>query len=209
MFLSFAGKLQIVNTISSPANNKMIIMNTPTHQLKEKLAAYNLALENTLLNRKSWSGTIKEQLRTTLEGFLAESGMKGKIIENTDMENLESITLDLGRISSGIAQTSHTDDIKNFMIKNNGALIYQQLFNGKIMVMVQHPHIEGYGEPKEPQFLEIITPGEVSAPVIYEHLENLLDIITEWEDYDDESPQKKTAFQPIGFQHTVTVEKPD
>jgi hypothetical protein len=168
-------------------------------KLKEKVAAYHQVLANTIVYRKEWTEKTKSTVQNVLQTFLTETGLKGKIIENTDIENLESITLDIGRSSSGIAQNKSTDEIKNFMIKNNGALIYQQLFNGKIMVMVQQPHIEGYGETKEPQFLQIVTPLEVSDKLLLQHIENLLDIIIEWEDYDDDSPQEKTAFQPIGF----------
>jgi hypothetical protein len=178
-------------------------MSTNISQLKEKVAVYNQVLENTITYRKNWKDPAKELLSSTMQSFLSETGLKGKLVENSEMENLESLILDLGRSSSGIAQGKGTDDIKNFMIKNNGALTYQQLFNGKIMVMVQPPYIEGYGELKEPQFLEIVRPDELSVALIYEHIESLLDIITEWEDFDDESPQKKTVFQPIGFQHTV------
>ncbi|MGB3007943.1 MAG: hypothetical protein WBC06_15620 [Chitinophagaceae bacterium] len=182
-------------------------MDTLINQLNKKVAAYNHVLENTILFRKEWRDAVKQLISGTLQDFLVNSGMKGKLVENNDMENLESISMELGRSSSGIAQNNGTDDLKNFMIKNNGALLYQQLFNGKIMAMVQPPHIEGYGEKKEPHFLEIVTPGEISTSLIYQHVESLLDIITEWEDFDDDSPQKKTAFQPIGFQHTLNPEK--
>ncbi len=182
-------------------------MDTKVKQLKDKVAAYNHVLENTIIYRKAWIDTLKQLISSTLQNFITDSGLKGKIVENNEMENLESIALDLGRSSSGITQSRGTEDIKNFMIKNNGVMIYQQLFNGKVMVMVQHPYIEGYGEPKEPQLLEIVTPGELNASLIYQHVESLLDIITEWEDFDDESPQKKTVFQPIGFQHTLTLDK--
>lgn len=182
-----------------------IVMNTDNKQLKDKVVAYQEVLQNTVIYRKAWEEKTREFINSALAGFLSESGLNGKIAVNTEMVNLESVLLDLGRSSSGIAQSRETAEIRNFMIKNNGALIYQQLFNGKIMVMVQHPHIEGYGENKEPQFLEIVTPAEITEALILKHVESLLDIITQWEDFDDEGPQKKTVFQPIGFQHSVNA----
>lgn len=142
-----------------------------------------------------------------LNDFLQSSGIKGKVNSNADIENLEAVTLDLGRSSSGISRNHNDSDVRNFMIKVNGALIFQQLFNGKIMVMVQQPFIEGQVEPKEPQFIEIVTPEELNKPVISQLLETLLQVITEWEDFDDEGPQKKTVFQPIGFQHGVNTQQ--
>jgi hypothetical protein len=182
-------------------------MNTENHKLKDKVDLYKQVLENTVVYRKAWQDSVKQELITTLQQFLQDTGLKGKIIDNNEIENLGSIHLDLGRSSSGIAQGGEADEVRNFMIKNNGALLYQQLFNGKLMVMVQHPHIEGYGEPKEPQFLEIVTPRELSVSLVGQHLESLLNILTEWEDFDDEGPQKKTVFQPIGFQHTPNLDK--
>jgi hypothetical protein len=55
----------------------------------------------------------------------------------------------------------------------------------------------------------LITIGQISASLIYQHIESLLDFITEWEDFDDDSRQKKTIFQLIGFQHSVNPNKPE
>ncbi len=178
-------------------------MATPNNNLAEKTEAYRKVLQNTLTYRKAWTHSVKELIRANLSGFLKNSGLTGNVAVNSDMENLESVFLDFGRSSSGIGHSRDSAEIRNFMIKNNGGLIYQQLFNGKIMVMVHHPHIEGYGERKEPQFVEIVTPEEVSEQLILDHVGIMLDMLTQWEDFDDEGPQKKTVFNPIGFQHTV------
>jgi len=180
-------------------------MNTEKNQLKDKVAAYKQVLENTVTYRKAWQESVKQDLAGALQQFLSDSGLKGKIVDNNEMENLGSVHLDLGRSSSGIVQSGQADEVKNLKNKNNGAMPYQQLFNWKDMGRVQHPHIEGYGEPKEPQFVEIVTPAELSGQLIMKHIESLLNIITAWEDFDDEGPQEKTVFQPIGFQHTVNT----
>ena len=82
------------------------------------------------------------------------------------------------------------------------SLIYQQLFNGKIIVMLVSPHIEGYGQPKPPLSLEILRPDELKVPFIIRHMESFLKDITDWEDFDDDEPQKASSgFTPIGFNH--------
>ncbi len=91
------------------------------------------------------------------------------------------------------------EKLKRPMIKSNGALIYQQLFNGKILILVSTPHIEGYGEPRPPRTVEILRPDELKKPFIYRHIEIFLKDVTEWEDYDDDAPQEKTTFTQIGF----------
>ena len=72
-----------------------------------------------------------------------------------------------------------------------------------VMVMLNAPHIEGYGEPKPPRTLEIIRPDEMTPDLIFGHVERLLNDIIEWEDFDDDDRNKKVAFQPIGFQHAA------
>lgn len=180
-------------------------MATNINQLKTKVTSYQEVLTNTENYRQEWHTKVKDDIKQVLQAVIVETGLKGKVVENNEMENLEMIMLDMGRSSSGIAQNRDNTDIKNFMIKNNGAIIFQQLFNGKIMVMINSPFIEGYGEPKEPQYLQILRPAEINDAIIYGHVETLLDTITEWQDFDDDSPQEKTVFQPIGFQHTVNL----
>lgn len=178
-------------------------MSTENDQLKEKVTAYKKVLENTAVFRKAWADNVKPLLVDGLNSFLNDSSLKGTVESSTEIENLESVVLDLGRSSSGITQKLQDAGVRNFMIKHNGSLTYQQLFNGKIMVIVQSPFIEGYSEPKQPAILEIITPAELNRAVITRHLDSLLTILTEWEDFDDESPSRKKAFNPIGFQHTL------
>lgn len=184
-------------------------MNTDITRLQAKVKLYKQVLENTIKYRQVWKDKVKQFISSTLQTILQQTELKGTIIEKNSIENLEAIRLDLGRSGSGIAQSMENTDVKHIMIKNNGAVVYQQLFNGKIMIMIVSPHIEGYGESKEPSYLEIVRPDELSESSILRHVENLLDDITQWEDYDDESPQEKIAFQPIGFQHTINLNKSD
>lgn len=174
-------------------------------QLREKVNDYNQVLENTQAYRQQWKDSTRQYIKTSLENIIRETGLKASVTEKTNIENLEAVILDLGRSSSGIAENLDNTDVKRIMVKNNGSLTYQQLFNGKIMVMLARPHIEGYGEPKSPKSLQIIRPDEVAEQAILRHVKDLLDDITEWEDYDDEDPKTKVPFQPIGFRHTVGV----
>ena len=80
------------------------------------------------------------------------------------MENLEAIVLSLGDVESGLSQAVGNSKIERPLIKHNGSLIYQQLFNGKVMVMLQSPMIEGYGEPQPPRQLAIYRPEEMTEP---------------------------------------------
>lgn len=178
-------------------------MQTDISRLQTKVKNYNQVLQNTNSYRQAWQSKVKQFISTTLKDIAVQTGLKATIVEKNNIENLEAIVLDLGRSSSGIAENIENTDVKRIMVKNNGAMIYQQLFNGKIMVMLVNPYIEGYGEAKSPHSLAILRPDEISEATIFSHVESLLNDITEWEDYDDDDKHTKVAFQPIGFQHAV------
>jgi len=169
--------------------------------LNSKVNKYKQVLENTESYRIAWHTEIKPMLESTLKEILAEAKLpKGLVISRNNIENLESVVLDLGRSSSGISENMENTGVKRTMIKSNGSLIYQQLFNGKIMVMILSPYIEGYGDPKPPLTLEILRPDELKAPFILRHMEAFLRDITDWEDFDDDQPAKShNSFNPIGF----------
>jgi len=170
--------------------------------LMSKINKYKQVLENTNLYRAEWHSNVKPMLQKTLGEIIEQASLtKATIIERDNIDNLESIVLDLGRSSSGISENIDDSGVKRTMIKSNGSLIYQQLFNGKIIVMIVSPHIEGYGQPKPPTTIEILRPDELKAPFIIRHMELFLKDITEWEDFDDEQPQKSNTigFTPAGF----------
>lgn len=109
------------------------------------------------------------------------TGLEAKLEERTDMENLEAIVLSLGEAKSGMYQKVN-EDIHRHLIKHNGSLIYQQLFNGKIIVLINYPFIESYGKPRPPKTIAIYRPEELKDPFFLRHLEEFITEITNWED---------------------------
>ncbi len=167
--------------------------------LPSKVEGYKKILKNTLEYRKIWDESLKDMIENTLKTINEGTGLNAKIEVRDNIENLEAVVLDLGRSSSGLAEHIEDSGVKRVMIKSNGALIYQQLFNGKIMVMTLNPSIEGYGEAKPPKMVEILRPDEIKEGFMIRHVDTLMKEITEWEDYDDDN-KKKESFNPIGFQ---------
>lgn len=175
-------------------------MNLDLGSLQIKARGYNQVLQNTLQYRAAWKSEIKPMLMDTLNFILKNIEIKGEVKEQTNIENLEAVIVDLGKVSSGISENFENTGVKRTMIKINGALLYQQLFNGKVMVMIVSPHIEGYGEPKPARTLEILRPDELKQPFLIRHFEALLKDVTEWEDFDDDQPSKSTiGFNPSGY----------
>lgn len=170
--------------------------------LKSKVQTYNTILKNTTNYRTDWIETLKPMIVNTLEKAIKETDMPAKVDVKDEIENLEVIALSLGHDSSGIAEKIPDSTSKRQYLKSNGALIYQQLFNGKVMVMIMYPYIENYGEPRPPRTLEILRPEEFSDPYIVKHVEEFFKDIIEWEDYDDDLPQN-APISRIGFNSIV------
>ncbi len=172
-----------------------------------KVDKYNTLLATTKKYRAEWPKTIKKTLTKTLEKIISETDLNAFIEYKDDIENLEVINFSLGTEISGIAEKFPGNKTKRPFIKNNGSLIFQQLFNGKLMIMILYPFIEGYGQPKPPKNVEIIRPEELSEGFILRYVEEFLQEVIEWEDFDDDMPEKM-GMNPIGFGsgHIITDE---
>lgn len=176
-------------------------------RIQEKVKKYKQILKNTKQYRKAWNESMKPLIMDTLEKIIEHAKLDAEIQVQDTIENLELIVFNLGRTTSGISEKVDEDVLKP-MIKFNGALIYQQLFNGKVLIMISLPFIEGNGEPRPPSTVEILRPNELNEEFIYRHVEKFFSDVTEWEDYDDDAPQQKPAFNPIGFK-AITLEDSD
>ena len=160
-----------------------------------KVQRYQSVLANTKAYRERWEKQLKALIVSELENMLKITGLQGTIETSDKIRNLEYVILSLGSEESGIAEIV-SDKVDKPLIKQNGSLVYQQLFNGKILVLVNFPFIEKYGEPQPPKTVAIYRPEELKEPYFQRHLETFVSDITAWEDYDDDAPEPN---QRIGF----------
>lgn len=170
--------------------------------LKNKVKNYETVLENTIKYREVWKDSLKQQIKDDLEAICTESGIKYEFIENSQYINLDSLILSLGNTKSGIYQAVEPD-IQSHLIRHNGSLLYQQIFNGKILVQVHYPMIDKYLEARQPKTIGIYRPEEIKTPFVLRHIETLISEITAWEDYDDD---ENIQHSKIGFTlpHTLS-----
>lgn len=171
---------------------------TEVRNLVRKVKKYKEVIENTLEYRKAWKKYLKNEIIEDLEEMVELSGLNAKVISKTQIENLEAVVLSLGQSKSGLFRKVN-DEIDRHMIKHNGSLLYQQLFNGKIMVMINYPYIENYGKPHQPKTLAIYRPEEMKKPYLIRHMEEFISEITLMEDFDDDEPNQKIGFE-LNFQ---------
>ena len=143
--------------------------------LKRKVNAYKEVLKNTTEYRQAWKDHLKSLIISGLEKMVAAVELGAKVESRGMYHEVNS-------------------DIKRHLIKHKGSLIYQQLFNGKILALVNYPYIENYGEPRPPKTIGIYRPEELTPPFFIRHFEDFITEITNWEDYDDDEPGKKIGF---------------
>jgi hypothetical protein len=171
----------------------LTIMTSEFYNLNRKVTQYKEVLANTAIYRQSWNDQLKNQILQTLQDFNEKFELNGRAEVRSDIENLEAVILTLGAVKSGMFQRVD-NSVDVHLIKHNGSLIYQQLFNGKIIVIIQYPFIENYGQPRPPKTIAIYRPEELKEPFFIRHLEEFIQEITDWEDYDDDEPNKRIGF---------------
>lgn len=167
-------------------------------KIKQRVSKYKVILKNTHNYRKDWSEGLKQQIIDNLNKVIKKTKLSAYVEVKDDIENLEVINFSLGTEVSGIAEKLPGNKSKRPFIKSNGSLIFQQLFNGKVMIMIMYPFIEGYGQPKPPMTLEILRPEEMKPAFILRYVETFMKEVIEWEDFDDDVPEKM-GMNPIGF----------
>lgn len=166
--------------------------------IESKVAAYNSILGNTNDYRKKWASGLKDMIADNLNAIIKATKLSAFVEIKDDIENLEVVNFSLGTEVSGIAEKLPGNKSKRPFIKSNGSIIFQQLFNGKVMIMIMYPFIEGYGQPKPPLTVEILRPEELKEENILAYVEKFLQEVIEWEDFDDDVPNKM-GMNPIGF----------
>ena len=166
-----------------------------TANLQKKVDFYKEVLKNTSKYREVWKSNLKQEIIDMLTALADATKLNYTIETKSNFENLEAIVFSLGVDFSGIEE-SVTNEVARPLLKHNGTLIYQQLFNGKVMVAYNLPYIEKYGEQQPLRSIAIYRPEEIKEPYILRHLETFIDDIAKWEDYDDD---KTETNQGIGF----------
>lgn len=169
-------------------------MDTQYHNLSRKVQQYREVLDNTITYRQAWKDSLCQQIMDQLNHIVGEVGLDAEVEVRAEMDNLEAVVLSLGTVRSGMSQRVN-EHLQRDLIKQNGALVYQQLFNGKVLVLIQYPFIENYGQPRPPKTIAIYRPEELREPYFCRHLEELMQEVTLWEDYDDDEPHQRIGFQ--------------
>lgn len=172
--------------------------------LQRKVERYKEVLQNTQRYREIWKKELRKSIAEQLRSLAEAGGLPATLQEVEDIQNLEAVVLTLGTSESGLGE-SVGNDFRRDLIKQNGSLVYQQLFNGKILVLINLPFIEKYGQPQPPKTIAIYRPEELKEPYFQRHVETFMTDVTAWEDYDDDMVSEPN--QRIGFKMNFKEEE--
>jgi len=164
--------------------------------IKERAAKYTDILQQVIDYRASWGESLKEFIKSQSETIITQTAVNAQIEIEERFENLESITISLGKSISGIVE--NVDGLtKRTIIKDKGSLIFSQLFNGKVQAWMTYPMIEGLMQPKPPLMIGIYAPPEFNEDLILANFDEFFKQLIEWENYDDDQPGQ--PMNRIGF----------
>lgn len=164
--------------------------------LEKKINHFKEILDNTKNYRKIWDNELRDKIITTLETIVKGVDLKAQVDIHDQFDGLETVSLLMGMEESGIAERLD-DNVEKKLIRSNGSLMFQQLFNGKISIWINYPYIEGVGEPRPPKMVEILRPHELQEINILRFTESFIEELTTWEDFDDDKP----PVVGIGYNH--------
>lgn len=174
----------------------MALSGQDTLNLQRKVERYKEMLQNTQQYREIWKKDLKKMITAQLLSLAESGGLPATVQELSDIQNLEAVMLTLGTSESGLGEDVG-NGLRRELIKQNGSLVYQQLFNGKILVLINLPFIEKYGQPQPPKTIAVYRPEELKEPYFQRHVETFVTDVTAWEDYDDDLVSEPN--QRIGF----------
>jgi len=142
---------------------------------KEKQSRINREISD---RHEHWSIT-KKHITDCLEAIK-------KRLALTDTYNLASpreLQFTFGKTNSGF--TNGEGESASILTKIGGCLIYRQLYNGKIKVLIGLPYIDRIRPQQSLIEIAVLGPRDISQQLVAEHFEAFLEKITDWEEEDE------------------------
>jgi len=141
----------------------------------------NNALGQIEENRKLWESEKKDLIGNTLAEIINTSNLKGFTAFNDDAyKNHENVIFSRNDSRSGIVLTSSDGGFKSF-IKEGGSLIFSQVYNGNIDVIMTLPHIEDIIPASDPIKLGVLNPKDITEDSICNYVERFIEELRDWE----------------------------
>ncbi len=159
-------------------------MNSHLQEIINKAVDYQKALEKNKTeiekNRKDWNDSTNALIYETFQSVAKNvPNLNWEVKKVEAMENLDVIVLGFKNEPSGIA--GQIQGVLRFFAKISGKLIYSQVYNGEVYVLIDYPHVENHVERQPPKFIAKYKPSQISEDLILDHINEFLDEMHNWE----------------------------
>lgn len=149
--------------------------------IEQKVKELKNSIENVGKRREQWNNTTKDLIVTTLNNIKQKYDIDCNVYVNDFWRNGETVILSFGINPSGIIE-ENDKGIKSFT-KHGGSLMFSQVFNGEIYVVIKKPYIEGVVEETNGEFQEKISPEKISEEYIKIQVTEFLQKMIDWENF--------------------------
>jgi hypothetical protein len=162
----------------------MADLNPHFQDIVNKAIAYQNALESSKLsieeNRKVWNAQTNH-LITEIFQVIAQNvpNLNWEVKKIDGMENLDILMLGFKNESSGIV--GQVQGVFKFFSKISGKLIYSQVYNSEVYVLIDYPHVEHHVERQTPKFLGKFLPAQITHDIVLDHINEFLEEMLNWE----------------------------
>ncbi len=140
------------------------------------MSKYNERIKLINQRRDLWTNATRARLKDTLDAIVVEANNQHFLVqENISAKNWESVNLVLTAQPSGIIID------RKVVLQSASALIFSQIYNGKIMVCIQYPSIDGIVEKSADLVLGYYEPSSLTEDVIMNSFKSYMDELNKWE----------------------------
>ncbi len=158
-------------------------------QTEQQLSKQINKLQNTFeaikKRKEEWQQHHRQRIFNTLQQIAQQHSLAWQVQENKERDlqirnkNFDALQLTFQPEETDIKVEHQTAKRKG------GALIYAQMHNGKINVLIEYPYIENVTAPESYyDFIGVFLPEKLTEQLIYQHTTSLLYIMNEfWEKY--------------------------
>lgn len=159
-------------------------MDKHLEEIISKAVDYQKAIEqnNVIIedNRKTWNASTNGLI---FETFLCVTqnvpNLNWELRRVEAMENLDIIVLGFKNESSGIV--GQIQGVLKFFAKISGKLVYSQVYNGEVYVLIDYPYVENHVERQQPKFVGKFRPSDIDKDLILDHINEFLNEMLKWE----------------------------
>ena len=166
--------------------------------MEKTIQDYKGALERIRTSQTRWKDQTRAKIINELTKIAEEhSDLGWRVDQVAEIMYLEGVCL---YFPNKPAYKYNPKDVYNVLekrsgviTKHGGQLYFSMTTNGKVVIWMRYPEIEGVTRKEKTKVFDEYFPVEIDSNIIYEHVGKFLMELTEWEE------NKSTKREVIGF----------